>query len=147
LLEAARAHELLERGGHAGKVVRCYAEYVCVPEGGALVGMPADVTYEDAAALVEGMLTVLPFLRDTGHVQAGGSEDVSTAPQCRPTLLVFTSPALDPPEDATSNRGATRFGAAARPAQALSRTDHRSQSARSREHTKQPAICKSWEGG
>ena len=59
--------------GQTGLGFGSYAEYVCVPEDGALVEMPSDTTYEEAASLVEGMLTALPFIRDTGGVRSGQS--------------------------------------------------------------------------
>ena len=42
-----------------------------MPEGGALAKMPAKLTYEEAAAVPNGALTALPFLRDQGNIQRG----------------------------------------------------------------------------
>lgn len=47
-----------------------YAEEACVPDAGT-VRVPDDVPLEDAAAVVEGGLTALPFLRDHGRVGQG----------------------------------------------------------------------------
>ena len=48
-----------------------HAEYLCLPEDAAIVRKPDAVTHEEAAAVVEGALTALPFLRDTGRLQPG----------------------------------------------------------------------------
>jgi NADPH:quinone reductase-like Zn-dependent oxidoreductase len=47
------------------------AEYVCVPEGRALVPKPANVSFEQAAAVPVAALTALQGLRDRGRIEAG----------------------------------------------------------------------------
>lgn len=48
-----------------------YAEYKCMPEGKALVRMPSNMSFEEAASVPNGALTALPFLREAGEIQAG----------------------------------------------------------------------------
>lgn len=57
--------------GTAGPKFGANAEYLCVPEDGVLAIKPANSTYEEAASSVDGFLTALPFLRDTGNIKAG----------------------------------------------------------------------------
>jgi len=49
----------------------CYAEYICLPEEDALVSKPVNMTYEEAAAIIDGAITALPFLRDAGNISSG----------------------------------------------------------------------------
>ncbi|MEV0615612.1 NAD(P)-dependent alcohol dehydrogenase [Nonomuraea sp. NPDC050404] len=54
-------------GCHAG----AFAEYVTVPEGGPIARKPADLTFEQAAAVPTSALTALQALRDKARVKAG----------------------------------------------------------------------------
>ncbi len=60
--------------GNTGlSLLGAYAEYLCMPEDGALTRMPAHLTYAEAAAIPNGALTALPFLRDAARLQRGQS--------------------------------------------------------------------------
>lgn len=50
---------------------RAHAEYICLPENAAVVKMPSNMSYAEAASLCEGAMTALPFLRDHGKIAAG----------------------------------------------------------------------------
>lgn len=48
-----------------------HAEYLCLPEEGALAIKPDNISFQEAAAISEGGLTALPFLRDLGELKRG----------------------------------------------------------------------------
>ncbi len=57
--------------GITGDDLGANAEYVCMPEEAALAPKPANMTYEEAAAIPFGSHTALYFLRDKADVQNG----------------------------------------------------------------------------
>jgi NADPH:quinone reductase-like Zn-dependent oxidoreductase len=57
--------------GTPGITLGAHAEYICVPEDGVLTIKPANVAWEEAAAIFLGASTALFYLRDLGNIQAG----------------------------------------------------------------------------
>jgi NADPH:quinone reductase-like Zn-dependent oxidoreductase len=57
--------------GNAGLGLGTYAEYICLPEQGALALKPANMSFEEAAAVTNGALTALPFLKGLGKIHSG----------------------------------------------------------------------------
>ncbi len=56
--------------GGTGSGSGAHAEYVCLAQDAPLAIKPADLTFEEAAAIPYGGLTALPFLRDTGKIKS-----------------------------------------------------------------------------
>jgi len=57
--------------GFTGFGLGAYSEYNCMPENGSLVKKPINMTYDEAAAVVDGASTALFFLKDKANIQSG----------------------------------------------------------------------------
>lgn len=49
----------------------CHAEYVVIPESGAITLKPTNISFDEAAAIPFGALTSLKYLRDFGKIKKG----------------------------------------------------------------------------
>lgn len=59
--------------GSSGTSLGTNAEYIALSEDEAIAAKPKNVSFEEAAAISEGALTALPFLRDSGRIKKGQS--------------------------------------------------------------------------
>jgi NADPH2:quinone reductase len=57
--------------GFTGFSLGAYAEYCCLPEKASLVEKPMNLSFKEAAAVVDGSTTALFFLRDKGNIRQG----------------------------------------------------------------------------
>lgn len=57
--------------GSSGTRFGTNAQYIALGQDGAIAPMPQNLSFGEAAALSEGSLTALPFLRDHGKIRAG----------------------------------------------------------------------------
>ena len=75
IVEIGNDVQLFKKGDHvfgtAGPEFGANAEYISLPEDGVLQIKPENVTFEESASCVDGFLTSMPFLRDTGKIKAG----------------------------------------------------------------------------
>jgi NADPH:quinone reductase-like Zn-dependent oxidoreductase len=57
--------------GFRGFGTGCYAEYKCMPENGSLAKKPGNMSFDEAASVVDGATTALFFLKVKARVQKG----------------------------------------------------------------------------
>jgi NADPH:quinone reductase-like Zn-dependent oxidoreductase len=57
--------------GFTGFSLGAHAEYLCMPEAGSLATKPTNITYQEAAATVDGASTALFFLKRKANIQSG----------------------------------------------------------------------------
>ncbi len=72
--------------GYSSDTLGTHAEYICLPDNSAIINIPQNISYEEAAGIVDGGHTALVFLRDKGKISDkqnvliyGASGSVGTA--------------------------------------------------------------------
>lgn len=80
--------------GYTGVGLGAYAQYRCVAETGVLAAMPPDMSFVEAAAMPNGALTALAYLRNLGHLRAGETALVYGASGAVGTAAVQLAKAL-----------------------------------------------------
>jgi len=72
--------------GYSSDTFGTHAEYICLPDNSAIINIPQNTSYEEAAGIVDGGHTALVFLRDKGKISDkqnvliyGASGSVGTA--------------------------------------------------------------------
>jgi NADPH:quinone reductase-like Zn-dependent oxidoreductase len=58
--------------GYRGQIMGAYAEYLVMPEDGALTIKPTNMTYDEAVVVLWGAIVALNLLREKGNIQSGG---------------------------------------------------------------------------
>ena len=74
--------------GFTGVWMGAYAEYNCMTEKASLALKPINLTYEEAAAVVDGASTALSFLRKQGKIQPGQKVLIIGASGCIGTCAI-----------------------------------------------------------
>ncbi|MFC7203105.1 NAD(P)-dependent alcohol dehydrogenase [Haloferax namakaokahaiae] len=72
-----------------------HAEYLCLPEDGAIAIMPSNLTYDEAAAVCDGGLTAMEFLTAHADLRAGDSILINGASGAVGTAAVQLASAFD----------------------------------------------------
>lgn len=54
--------------GYSSDTLGAHAEYICLPDNSAIINIPENISYEEAAGIVDGAHTALVFLRDKGKI-------------------------------------------------------------------------------
>ncbi len=80
--------------GEAGMGFGAHAEYVCVPEDGAIMKKPEAMSHGDAAVMCDGPMTSLNFLQRMAKVQAGDRVLINGAAGSLGTAAVQLAKAL-----------------------------------------------------